>query len=42
MVETGVVEDFQELVEGDVAVSEGVGGLGNEMVVPVAAAQLLL
>jgi hypothetical protein len=26
-----VVEDFQQLVEGDVAVSEGVGGLRDKV-----------
>ena len=42
MCETAIVEDFEQLVEGDVAVSESIGGLRNKVVMPVAVAQLLL
>jgi hypothetical protein len=40
--ETAIVEDFEQLVEGDVAVSESIGGLRDKVVMPVAVAQLLL
>jgi hypothetical protein len=39
---TAIVEQFEQLVYGDVAVSEGIGGLRDQGVVPVAVAQLLL
>ena len=40
--ETAIVEQFEQLVYGDVAVSEGIGGLRDQVVVPVAVVQLFL
>ena len=42
VVETAVVKDFEQFVDRGVAVSEGIGGLRDQVVVPVAVAQLLL
>ena len=41
VVEAAIVEDLEQLVDGNVAVSEGIGGLWDQVVVPVAVSQLL-
>ena len=40
VVEAAIVEDLEQLVDGNVAVSEGIGGLWDQVVVPVAVSQL--
>ena len=39
VVEAAIVEDLEQLVDGNVAVSEGIGGLWDQVVVPVAVSQ---